>query len=168
MSIKSLLLTGAIAAVTLTTAAAPGFAASSDTTKAQVEAMRKAMQAQIDELKAQVQQLTGQQQATQAQTQVTAQKVDTAVAAVEKVTPPKGKKGIQIGSVTSTPGGFIEAAGLYREKNMTSDIDTNFNNTPYKNSSNAYVDENRFSARQSRLSLLATSDIDELTHAGAY
>jgi hypothetical protein len=168
MSIKSLLLTGAIAAVTLTTAAAPGFAASSDTTKAQVEAMRKAMQAQIDELKAQVQQLTGQQQATQAQTQVTAQKVDTAVAAVEKVTPPKGKKGIQIGSVTLTPGGFIEAAGLYREKNMTSDIDTNFNNTPYKNSSNAYVDENRFSARQSRLSLLATSDIDELTHAGAY
>jgi hypothetical protein len=168
MSIKSILLTGAIAAVTVTTAAAPAFAASSDSTKAQVEAMRKVMQAQIDELKQQVQQLSGQQQATQAQTQVTQQKVDTAVAAVQQVTPPKGKKGIQIGSVTLTPGGFIEAAGIYRTKNMTSDVDTNFNNTPYKNSSNAYVDENRFSARQSRLSLLATSDINDTTHAGAY
>jgi hypothetical protein len=168
MSIKSLLLTGAIAAVTVSTAVAPAFAASSDSTKAEVEAMRKVMQAQIDELKKEVQQLSGQQQATQAQTQVTEQKVDTAVAAVQKVTPPKGKKGLQIGSVTLMPGGFIAAEGLYRSKNMTSDIDSNFNNTPYNNSSNAYVDENRFSARQSRLSLLATSDIDEATHAAAY
>src|SRR5438128_2617141 len=116
------------------------------------------MQAQIDELKHQVEALSGQQKATETKTVATQEKVDTAVAAVQKVTPPKGKKGLQIGAVTITPGGFLEAAGLYRDKNMTSDVDTNFNNIPFGNSSNSHVDENRFSARQSRLSLLATAD----------
>jgi hypothetical protein len=136
---------------------------------------KSSQQAEIDELRAEVQALKGevqalkgQQQTTQAQTAATAQKVDTAVAAVAKVTPPKGKKGLQIGAVTVTPGGFIEAAGLYRDKNMTADINTPFNAIPFPNSANYHIDENRFSARQSRLSLLATSDVDPSTHVAAY
>ena len=70
------------------------------------------MQAQIDYLKRQVEILQGKQQDTQATAQAAVQKIDTAVAAV-KVTPPKGKKGVQIGAVTVTPGGFIEAAGVF-------------------------------------------------------
>jgi hypothetical protein len=164
MSIRSILLTGAIA--TFACVGAP--AAHADSSKAEVEALRRSMQAQIDYLKRQVEILGGQQKVTQTKTEATEQKVDTAVAAVQKVTPPKGKKGIQLGAITLTPGGFIEAAGIYRSKNMTSDIDTNFNNTPFKNSPNAHLDENRFTSRQSRLSLLATGDVNETTHAAAY
>jgi hypothetical protein len=162
MSIKSALLTGALAAGAFS--ATPVLAASGDGTKAQIQAL----QAEIDALRQEVHTLRGQQNDAQAQNAVTAQKVETAVAAVAKATPPKGKKGVQIGAVTLTPGGFIEAAGLYRNKNMTSDVDTKFNAIPFYNNSNTNVDENRFSARQSRLSLLATSDVDSTTHAAAY
>ncbi len=166
MSIKSMLLGGAIAAISL--AGALPAQADSGVSKGQFEAMQRSMQAQIDYLKRQVEILGGQQKATETKTAATAEKVDTAVAAVAKVTPPKGKKGIQVGAVTITPGGFIEAAGLYRDKNMTSDVDTKFNAVPFGNSSNSHVDETRFSARQSRLSLLATGDVDSSTHAAAY
>jgi hypothetical protein len=166
MSIKSILLGGAMAAVSL--AGALPAHADSGVSKSQFDAMQRSMQAQIDYLKRQVEILGGQQKATETKTAATAEKVDTAVAAVAKVTPPKGKKGIQVGAVTITPGGFLAAEGLYRDKNMTSDIDTKFNAVPFGNSSNAHVDETRFSARQSRLSLLATSDVDSSTHLGGY
>jgi len=165
MSFKTILLAGTVAAISVAGAPA-AFAKSSE--QAQIDSLKAQMQAEIDALKQEVATLKGQQQTTQATTQATQEKVDTAVAAVAKVTPPKGKKGIQIGAVTVTPGGFIEAAGLYRDKNMTSDVDTKFNAIPFGNSSNSHVDENRFSARQSRLSLLATSDADSTTHLGAY
>ena len=167
MSTKSVLLSSAIAAIAISFTL-PSFAASGNSDKAEIEAMKASMQAQIDYLKRQVEILQGQQKDTTAVTKETAQKVDTAVAAVQKVAPPKGKKGLQIGGVTVTPGGFIESAGIYRNHNMTSDVDTNFNNIPFANSANRSVDETRFSARQSRLSLLATSDVDSTTHAAAY
>ncbi len=163
MSIKRFLLTGATAVIALS--ASPAFAASD---KAELDALRQSMQAQIDYLKRQVEILSGQQKNTQVQTQATAQKVDTAVAAVAKVTPPKGKKGLQVGAVTITPGGFIEGAGVYRDKNQASDVGQNFNAIPFGNVSNYHLGETRFTARQSRLSLLATSDVDPTTHLGAY
>ena len=163
MSIKRFLMTGATAAIAFSSS--PAFAASD---KAEIDALRQSMQAQIDYLKHQVEILSGQQKDTQVQTQATAAKVDTAVAAVAKVTPPKGKKGIQVGAVTITPGGFIESAGVFREKNMSSDVGQNFNAIPFGNVSNDHLTETRFTARQSRLSLLATSDVDPMTHLGAY
>jgi hypothetical protein len=166
MSIRSILLAGTVAGLSLAITT-PVFAAG-NSTQSQINTLRNQMQAEIDALKQEVATLKGQQQTTQAKAEVAEQKVETAVAAVAKVTPPKGKKGIQVGAVTITPGGFIEAAGLYRDKNMTSDLDTKFNAIPFGNSSNAHVDENRFSARQSRLSLLATSDADSATHLSAY
>jgi len=166
MSIKSISLTGAIAVFAL--AGAPSAHADSGTSKAEVEALRRSMQAQIDYLKRQVELLGGQQKDTQAKTEVTEKKVDTAVAAVAKVTPPKGKKGLQVGAVTISPGGFIESAGVFREKNMSSDIGENFNAIPFGNVSNDHLSETRFTARQSRLSLLATSDVDPTTHVAAY
>jgi hypothetical protein len=165
MHLKSSLLRGALIA-SVAAFATPAFAAKSQ--QSQIDELRQQMQAEIDALKAEVAALKGQQTQDQAQQKVTQEKVETAVAAVQKVTPPKGKKGLQIGGVTVAPGGFIEAAGIYRNKNMTSDIDTSFNAVPFGNSSNDHVDENRFTARQSRLSLLATGDIDPNTHAGAY
>ena len=102
--------------------ASPAFAAK-NSQQSEIDELRSEVQA----LKSEVQTLKGQQQTTQAQTTATQEKVDTAVAAVAKVTPPKGKKGIQIGAVTVTPGGFIEAAGVYRNKNQASDVGQNFN-----------------------------------------
>jgi hypothetical protein len=67
-----------------------------------------------------------------------------------------------------TPGGFIEAAGICRDKNLTSDINPNLNTIPFPNSSNYHIDENRFTARQSRISLLATGDVSKTIHAAAY
>jgi len=143
---------------------APAFAAPKNSEKSEIDELKAEVQALRDEVHA----LKGEQQTTQAKAVATEQKVDTAVAAVAKVTPPKGKKGIQIGSVTVTPGGFIEAAGIYRNKNMASDVGQNFNAVPFGNVSNDHLSESRFTARQSRLSLLATSDVDSNTHLGAY
>jgi len=162
MSFRSILLAGTVAGLGLT-ATAPAFAA-----KPSQQSEIDELKAEVQALKAEVQGLKGQQQTTQAQAVATQEKVDTAVAAVAKVTPPKGKKGLQIGAVTVTPGGFIEAAGIYRNKNQASDVGQNFNGVPFGNSSNDHLSETRFTARQSRLSLLATADIDPTTHAGAY
>jgi hypothetical protein len=59
--------------------------------------------------------------------------------------------------ITITPGGFVAAETVYRNRVFNSDIATPFNSTPYKNSSNAYLSEFNATARQSRISLLATS-----------
>jgi hypothetical protein len=66
--------------------------------------------------------------------------------------------------VDLTIGGFIEAAGIYRSRFEGSDINSGFNlgsgNIPLRNSPNYYTDELRFTARQSRLSLLAQGKED--------
>jgi len=165
MSFKSILLSSAMI-VSATMIAAPAFAGQSQ--QAQIDQLRQQMQAEIDALKQEVATLKSQQQQNQVQQQATQQAAETAVAAVQKVTPPKGKKGVQIGAVTVTPGGFIESAGIFREKNMSSDVGQAFNSIPFGNVSNDHLTETRFSARQSRLSLLATSDVDDSTHAAAY
>ena len=51
---------------------------------------------------------------------------------------------------------------------MSSDVGEAFNSIPFGNVSNDHLTETRFTARQSRLSLLATADVDPTTHLGAY
>jgi hypothetical protein len=165
MSKKSLLLAVSVTAI-LAGSALPAFAA--DSTKAEIDTMRRSMQAQIDYLKRQVELLSNQQKDTQASTAATAAKVDATVAAVSKVVPPKGKKGFQIGAVTVTPGGFLAAEGVVREKTQGADIGEALNGAPFPNSSNDHLTEDRFTARQSRLSLLATADINPTTHVAGY
>jgi len=162
MRIKPLLMAGGIAGLALSMTGHASADSASQT------AQIRAQQAQIDYMKSQIEIMQDSLKKMQATTDATQKEATEVATAVAKVTPPKGKKGIQVGAVTITPGGFIEAAGLYRDKNMTSDVDTKFNAVPFGNTSNAHVDENRFSARQSRLSLLATSDVDSSTHAAAY
>ncbi len=77
--------------------------------------------------------------------------------------------GLQVGPVNVKPGGFIEAAGIYRTKNEVADVGSDYNQgIPFRNSPRAHENETRFSARQSRLSLLITSDVNPDTHLGAY
>ncbi len=59
-------------------------------------------------------------------------------------------------------GGFIETGAVYRDKNQTTDMNSNFNTSiPFKNSTNSEQSEFRGSARQTRLSLLAEGDVDQ-------
>ena len=61
----------------------------------------------------------------------------------------------RLGNIGVTFGGFIEIAGIYRSRNETSDIVSNFNTSiPYPQSPTYHENEFRKSARQSRFSVL--------------
>src|SRR5512135_1856048 len=65
-----------------------------------------------------------------------------------------GEAEIRYKGVTFVPGGFIEAAMIYRSANENADMGSTFGNVPYEGTVNASLSEFRGSARQSRLSLL--------------
>jgi len=75
---------------------------------------------------------------------------------------------IRYKGVTLTPGGFIEAAMLYRSANENADIGSTFANVPYEGSANSHLSEFRGSARQSRLSLLVAGKVGESKMSGFY
>lgn len=75
----------------------------------------------------------------------------------------------KVGAVTVKLGGFVEAAGIYRSRNEVADIGSNFSTgIPFANSPLSHEGEFRGSARQSRLSLLATGNIDDAQKLSAY
>jgi len=57
--------------------------------------------------------------------------------------------------VALTPGGFIAAETVTRQRGIASSINTPFNSIPYPGNALAHINESDFTARQSRLSLLA-------------
>jgi len=61
--------------------------------------------------------------------------------------------------VTLTPGGFVAAETVTRQRANESDINTPFNSIPYEGNALAHINESNFTARQSRLSLLAESNV---------
>ncbi len=66
---------------------------------------------------------------------------------------------IRFKGVTLTPGGFIAAETVTRQRANASDINTPFNSIPYQANALAHINESNFTARQSRLSLLAESNV---------
>jgi hypothetical protein len=79
------------------------------------------------------------------------------------------KGSIQLGGVNVKLGGFIEAAGIYRTRNEVADVGSDYNTgIPFNIDPKAHENETRFSARQSRLSLLTTGDVSPETHLAAY
>jgi len=89
-------------------------------------------------------------------------------------TPPGAAKadpeqaGIRYKGVTLTPGGFIEAAMLYRSANENADIGSTFANVPYEGTANSHLSEFRGTARQSRLSLLVAGKVGDWKMSGFY
>jgi flagellar motor protein MotB len=75
---------------------------------------------------------------------------------------------LNLGGIKFRPGGYIEAAGIYRTRNEVADVNTDFGGIPFKNQVTAHEPEFRGSARQSRISLLVNGDVDTQTHLGAY
>ena len=73
--------------------------------------------------------------------------------------PEKGPTSIRFKGITLTPGGFLEAATVNRQRATSADINTPFTGIPYPGNALSHVSEMNFSARQSRLTLLAEGKI---------
>jgi hypothetical protein len=82
----------------------------------------------------------------------------------------EAKRGGFLGSgIDLTIGGYIEAASIYRTRNETADISSNFNTAiPFPNSPNYHLTELRFSAHQTRLDLLAQGKVGPDTALAGY
>ncbi len=61
--------------------------------------------------------------------------------------------------ITLTPGGFLAGESIWRQRALNADIYTNFNATPYPAAGEAHTSEWVPSARQTRLSLLASGKV---------
>jgi len=71
----------------------------------------------------------------------------------------KGPTSIRFKGITITPGGFIEAATVNRQRGISGDINTQFSGIPFSGNALSRTSEMNFSARQSRISLLLESKI---------
>lgn len=81
---------------------------------------------------------------------------------------PLHKGQFQLGGVKVTLGGFFEMAGMFRSRNETADISSNFGAIPWKNSPNAHMNEFHQSERQSRISGLVEGDLNNHMHVSGY
>ncbi len=80
-----------------------------------------------------------------------------------------GKLGqLRVGGITVQAGGFLEAAGIFRSANQVADLSSNFNAIPFPISPQNHETETRFSARQSRFSLLVEGKPDPAQTIAAY
>jgi hypothetical protein len=89
-------------------------------------------------------------------------------AEAKKAASEDGPSSIKFKGITLTPGGFIEAATVYRNRATGSDINTPFTGIPFNGSDLSKVSENNFTARQSRLSLLGEGKLASATLQAYY
>ena len=82
--------------------------------------------------------------------------------------PKLGKGQFQVGGMTITLGGFIELSGFYRSRNEVADIPTAWATIPLSNLPQAHQGEFRATARQTRLNLLASGNIDAAQTLAAF
>ena len=73
-----------------------------------------------------------------------------------------------VGPATVTLGGFAAMETLYRSRNEGADIGSTYSGIPFPSTSTAHTSELRFSARQSRLSVLMQGNADPDTHLAFY
>jgi hypothetical protein len=93
--------------------------------------------------------------------------VTTEQAQVSKATE-EAPASIRYKGITITPGGFIAAETVSRQRATSSDINTPFNSIPFPGNSLSKVWENNFTARQSRISLLGESKVGNAKVTGYY
>jgi len=85
-----------------------------------------------------------------------------------KKTEETGPTSIRYKGVTLTPGGFLDAAGVYRTRATSADINTPLSSIPYPGNSQAKVSELNFTGRHSRFSLLGEGTIGGVKATGYY
>ena len=149
----------AIAVALGTFSSGNAFAQAAGASPGQLDELRR----QVQELQRQIDQLKAEQDAARAHSAEAAAAVDKPSGASS------GGPGFHAGPLTLTFGGFTELAGIYRNRNETADISSNFNTgIPFPNSPQYHMSEFRGSARQSRISLLTQGPDDGKVHAEAY
>lgn len=77
-------------------------------------------------------------------------------------------RGLQLGGVSITPGGFLAAESVFRSKANGGELATAFGSLPFPNNPLAHTNEFRPSARQSRFALLVESAIAPSVNVGGY
>jgi hypothetical protein len=80
----------------------------------------------------------------------------------------KGPLTIRYKGVNITPGGFLAAETVNRQRAESADINTQFNGIPYGDSGVGKLSEMNLTARQSRLSMLFDSKVGETKLSGYY
>jgi hypothetical protein len=76
--------------------------------------------------------------------------------------------GVKFKGITLTPGGFLAAESVWRQKGLASDINTPFNSIPMPGSSQSDLSEFFATGRQSRLSLLAEGKLEQAKLTGYF
>jgi hypothetical protein len=110
------------------------------------------LKSEVQALQRKIEQLEAQQQHAAAQATTPAPTGATPAAAASSSSAPT----VKAGPVTLTFGGFTALESVYRNKNETADIGSNYNSAiPFAYQPNAHISEFRESARQSRFSMLA-------------
>src|SRR5215472_1112489 len=79
-----------------------------------------------------------------------------------------GPTTIKYKGISITPGGFLDAAGVFRTRATSADINTPFTSIPFPGNSLAKVSELNFTGRHSRISLLVESAIGSAKATGYY
>ncbi len=75
----------------------------------------------------------------------------------------------KVGPVTVQLGGFIDVDGIYRSRNEVADVGSNFSTgIPFNNNALYHEGEFRGSARQSRISVLTSGEVDQAQRLQAY
>jgi outer membrane murein-binding lipoprotein Lpp len=148
-----------------------------DQLQGQIQQIQQNYQSQIQNLQSQVDQLKEQQRQQAEQAEVVRNQAAQAAAEVKAAS--SGLPGTyHVGGVTLKVGGFIESATIFRSSNETSDVGSILGSNGANggiplsgvtsSANNKGLDEFRESARQSRLSLLATGQPDSVTTLTAY
>ena len=75
---------------------------------------------------------------------------------------------INLKGITLTPGGFMAAETVFRNKALSADINTPFNSAPLPGSSQNEVSEFNASGRQSRISMLVEGKLSTVKIGGYY
>lgn len=184
MQSKRSRLVGASLGALIGMAAAPGAQAKQtpdDVTRKEIQALREqveALQRRLDAQSAAQQQTKAEADAAAAKAAAAQAHADAAAAAVPaqvqtqvqsavEAAKPKTDK-IYFRGVTITPGGFLEAASVYRSRNTNNDITTSFGSIPYNNSPMGQTKQLVFTPRQSRVQALVEGDPNPDTHLKFY
>jgi hypothetical protein len=86
----------------------------------------------------------------------------------EKKASEEGPASIRYKGITITPGGFVAAETVFRNRAESADVNTQFTGIPYPGNALSKVTENNFTARQSRITLLASTKVGSATATGYY
>jgi hypothetical protein len=84
----------------------------------------------------------------------------------KKIVAGESPAAIHYKGITITPGGFLAAETVFRNRATSGDINTPFTGIPFGAADLSHVNENVFSARQSRLSMLAQGKLGSATISG--